>query len=324
MSKKIPIDPEIAALVVKERTEAFRRKFGRDMGPQDPLFFDPDADHPLPLSDANHEQVVEEMTALMEETGIHPAHIYAFRKTGRMVSEESLERLSPAELKEWYSALREYERKTERENKAVELCFMMRARAGGKKASREERVVSGELAIAAMYALEDGVSSFAMEGVFLNGWLALAANRLGISGSAQSIRERLGSQAKELRDLLSALDSDLGPVEWDETMRRHLAKVETVRKEPGTWLGRPPASPARAEKEMDAAAEFLGYAMTNCSVPEIPSSAVESMLLRAWLRMRVLNDHSPEEFFQRLDRRWPEVLEQVDSWVVRAVHPFVQ
>jgi hypothetical protein len=75
---------------------------------------------------------------------------------------------------------------------------------------------------------------------------------------------------------------------------------------------------------MDAAAEFLGYAMTNCSVPEIPSSAVESMLLRAWLRMRVLNDHSPEEFFQRLDRHWPEVLEQVDSWVVRAVHPFVQ
>lgn len=324
MSKKISLDPEIADLVIREQTEAFRRKFGRDMGSQDPLFFDPDADRPQPLSDENHEQLIEEMTTVMEEAGIHPAHIYAFRKTGRMVSEENLDRLSPAELKEWHSALREYKRKTERENKAVELRFVMRARAGGKKASREERLASGELAIAAMYALEDGVSSFAMEGVFLNGWLALVVNRLGIAGSAQSIRERLGSQAKELRDLLNALDSEFGPVEWDETMRRHLAKVEAARKEPGAWLGRPPVSPARAKKEMDAAAEFLGYAMNNCSVPEVPTFAVESMLLRAWLRMRVLNDHLPEEFFQRLDRRWPEVLERVDSWVVRAVHPFVQ
>jgi len=76
-----------------------------------------------------------------------------------MVSEGNRERLSAAELKEWHSALREYERKTDRENKAIELCFLVRARAGGKKASREERLASGELAIAAMYSLEDGVSS---------------------------------------------------------------------------------------------------------------------------------------------------------------------
>jgi hypothetical protein len=268
--------------------------------------------------------LIDEMTALMEETGIHPAHIYAFRKTGLMVSEENRERLSPAALKEWQAALKEYERKTDRENKAIELCFLMRARAGGKKASREERLASDELGIAAMYAMEDGVSSFAMEGVYLNGWLTLAANRLGITGLAQGIRERLGAQVKELCDLLSALDNELGPVEWDEAMRRHLAKVEAVREEPGTWLGKPPVSPGRAEKEMAAAAEFLGYAMNNCSGPGISAALVESMSLRAWLRMRVVNDRLSEEFFQRLDRRWPEVLERVDSWVVRAARPLLQ
>jgi hypothetical protein len=324
VSKKIPLDPEIADLVIKEQTEAFRRKFGREMSLQDPLFFDPDADLPMPLSDENHEQLIEEVTAVMEEAGIHPAHVYAFRKTGRMVSEDNRERLSAAELKEWHAALKEYERKTDRENKAIELCFLLRARFGGKKASREERLASDELGIAAMYAMEDGVSSFAMEGVYLNGWLTLTANRLGITGLAQSIRNRLGAQVKELCDLVAALDVELGPVEWDETMRRHLAKVEAARDEPGTWLGKPPVSPARAEKEMEAASEFLGYAMTNCSGPEIPTALVESMSLRAWLRMRVVNDRLSEEFFQRLDRRWPEVSERVDSWLVRAARPLLQ
>ncbi len=324
MSKKISLNPEMAGLVIREQTEAFRRKFGREMSPTDPLFFDPDADLPLPLSDENHEALIEEMTALMEEAGIHPAHIYAFRKTGHMVSEENHARLSAAELKEWHAALKEYERKAEHENKAIELCFLMRARVGGEKARREERLASAEMGIAAMYAMEDGVSSFAMEGVYLNGWLTLAAHRLGITGLAQSIRDRLGAQVKELCDLLNALDSQLGPVEWDEAMRRHFAKVKAAREEPGTWLGKPPASPARAEKEMEAASEFLGYAMTNCFGPEIPASLVESMPLRAWLRMRVLNDRLSEEFFQRLDRHWPEVLERVDSWVVRAARPLLQ
>ena len=324
MSKKISLDPEIADLVIREQAEAFRRKFGRAMGPQDPLFFDPHADLPVPLSDESHEELVEEMTAVMEESGVHPAHIYAFRKTGRMVSEENRERLNAAEVKEWHSALKEYERKTDRQNKAIELCFLMRARLGGKKASREERLASDELGIAAMYAMEDGVSSFAMEGVYLNGWLTVAAHRLGITGLAQSIRDRLGAQVKELCDLVAALDVELGPVEWDDAMRRHLAKVEAAREEPGTWLGKPPVSPARAETEMKAASEFLGYAMTNCSGPEIPATLVESMSLRAWLRMRVVNDRLSEEFFQRLDRRWPEVAERVDSWVVRAAHPLLQ
>ncbi|MGP8185813.1 MAG: hypothetical protein ACLQKY_07045 [Terracidiphilus sp.] len=324
MTKKIPIDPEIADLVIREQTEAFRRKFGRDMGPQDPLFFDPHADQPRPLSDENHDELIEEVTAVMEEADTHPALIYAFRKTGRMVSEENHERLSAAELQEWHAALKEYKRKTERDNKAIELCFLMRARVGGKKASREERLASDELGISAMYAMEDGVSSFAMEGVYLNGWLTLATKRLGITGLAQGIRERLGAQVKELCDLLAALNNELGAVEWDEAMRRHFAKVEAARAEPGTWLGKPPASPARAEKEMEAASEFLGYAMHNCSVPEIPRTLVESMLLRAWLRMRVLNDRLSEEFFQRLDRNWPEAAERVDSWIVQTARPLVQ
>jgi hypothetical protein len=322
MSKpKIPVDEDLAALI-REQREAFRRKFGRHPGPDEPLFFDPDEDLPQPISDGNHEPLVEEMAALMEEAGIHPARVHAFRKTGRMVTEENRPLLSCAEWKEWESALREHGRRTDRENQAVALCFRMRARLG--RIPRAEQLASDELAIAAMYALEDGVSSFAMEGAFLNGWLILAARRLGITVEAQGIREKMGANVKEICGLLRAFDEELGPVDWEETMRHHLGKVEAARADPGTWLGKPPASPKQAEREMEAAVGFLGYAMTNCSGPKTPPAVVESMLLRAWLRMAVVNDRQPEEFFQRLDRRWPEAAERVDSHLAKTVRPLIQ
>lgn len=326
MSKsKNPLDHELAALI-KEQTEAFRRKFGRAPGPRDPLLFDPDANEPRSLvDDETQQQMIEEMTMLMEEAGAHPAHIYAFQKTGRIVTEENSVFLNAAEQKEWHCALREYERRSDRQSKGVELCFEIRARAGKKGIGREERLASGELAIAAMYALEDGVSSFAMESAFVNAWLIEAAKRVGITaGSAQAIRDRLGDGMKEMRALLRALDEEFGPVEWNEAMRRHLAKIESTRDEPETWLGRTPLSPRRAEKEMDGALECLHYALTNMREAGTAASVVEGMLLRGWLRMIVVNDQLPEEFFQRLDRRWPDVLERVDSWLVRAARPLVQ
>lgn len=322
---KNPLDQELAALI-REQTEAFRRKFGRAPRPKDPLLFDPGADEPRSLiDDETQKQMIEEMTTLMEEAGAHPAHIYAFQKTGRVVTEENSVLLTAAEQKEWDSALREYERRSDRQSKAVELCFEIRARAGKKHISREELMASGELAVAAMYALEDGVSSFAMESAFVNAWLIEAAKRVGITaGSAQAIRDRLGAGMKEMRALLRALDEEFGPVDWTDSMRRHLAKIETAREEPETWLGRPPLSPRRAEKEMDAALECLSYALTNMREAGMAASVVEGMLLRGWLRMMVINDRLAEEFFQRLDRRWPEVLERVDSWVVFAARPLVQ
>jgi hypothetical protein len=48
---KIPMSPEVAR-AMKKQLKAFRKKFHRDPGPNDPIFFDPDADSPQPLSEA--------------------------------------------------------------------------------------------------------------------------------------------------------------------------------------------------------------------------------------------------------------------------------
>ncbi len=99
------LSPEAVKTLEKQK-EAFRRKFGREPGPEDPLFFDPNADTPQPLD-------MDELTALMVEAmakaGVHPARIYAYRKTGLIVTEENLHLLSEQDLAEWEAAIQEYE-----------------------------------------------------------------------------------------------------------------------------------------------------------------------------------------------------------------------
>jgi len=47
-TKQIKMDPELAR-AMKNQLSAFKKKFGREPGPNDPVFFDPDADTPQPI-----------------------------------------------------------------------------------------------------------------------------------------------------------------------------------------------------------------------------------------------------------------------------------
>jgi hypothetical protein len=55
--------------IVERQLQAFREKFGREPGPDDPLFFDPDADTPQPFS---LERSIEESARAMVAAGIRP------------------------------------------------------------------------------------------------------------------------------------------------------------------------------------------------------------------------------------------------------------
>src|SRR5215471_9492203 len=81
-SKSIPVDPESLEIIQKQQAR-FRQKFGREMGPNDPIFFDPDAETPE-LVDVD--ACKQAMIKIMANAGM-PGHlIYAFQKTGRLVS----------------------------------------------------------------------------------------------------------------------------------------------------------------------------------------------------------------------------------------------
>ena len=107
--RRIRLSPE-ARQAIERQLAAFREKFGRDPNDGDPIFFDPDADDPVPLSDEKYERM---MIEAMAEVGISQAMIFAFKRTGRIVTKRNKHLLTAEELREWYDAVDEYHRRIE-------------------------------------------------------------------------------------------------------------------------------------------------------------------------------------------------------------------
>jgi hypothetical protein len=99
--------------VYREQRLAFQRKFGREMGPDDPFFFDPEADTPQFRSPNDSDHALTLIARLMGEAGLDPAAIYAFRKT-RGLFPTSRTLLTHDQMREWNAAMSEYQAKLAR------------------------------------------------------------------------------------------------------------------------------------------------------------------------------------------------------------------
>jgi hypothetical protein len=98
------VSPETRVLL-QQRQDVFRAKFGRDPHPMDPLLFDPDADEPRPLDE---HRVKAAMVEAMGCAGFEPAAIYAFQKTDLIATMRDAGDLEGDELAEWRAAMFEY------------------------------------------------------------------------------------------------------------------------------------------------------------------------------------------------------------------------
>jgi hypothetical protein len=74
----VKMSPELHDAMLAQR-EAFRRKFGRDPGPNDPVFFDPDADTPLPIS---QQRIESELVEAARRSGLDPAKVKKLMRDG--------------------------------------------------------------------------------------------------------------------------------------------------------------------------------------------------------------------------------------------------
>jgi hypothetical protein len=101
---KAPMSAE-ARKVMEQQLEKFRQKFGRDPGPEDPVFFDAGADMPHLV---DQEKAEEALLMAMTAAGLDPELIYAIQRTGRFVTEENSQLLSEEDLVEWQAAIEEY------------------------------------------------------------------------------------------------------------------------------------------------------------------------------------------------------------------------
>jgi len=114
-SRTVNMTPKLEE-ILKEQRKAFTQKFGREPGPDDPLFFDPDADTPQVITEQTRGRLIEQMIQAMRNAGIDEGYIYAYRKTGLLITEENVDLFRPEELEAFKEAVREYEREA-RENK---------------------------------------------------------------------------------------------------------------------------------------------------------------------------------------------------------------
>ena len=107
--KSIPMSDEMTDIFEQQR-QKFVDKYGREPGPNDPVFFD------LPPL----EQIEFQTVQAMQKAGIDPAIIYAYEKTGGLlVTEQNKHLISDRDLAQWQAAIAEYEEKysTERPRK---------------------------------------------------------------------------------------------------------------------------------------------------------------------------------------------------------------
>lgn len=89
---RIELDDALAA-----QREKFVAKFGREPGPDDPIFFDLDED-----------KVRKDTADAMRAAGISPALIYAYEETGLIVTQENRRLIPDVELREFDAKVREY------------------------------------------------------------------------------------------------------------------------------------------------------------------------------------------------------------------------
>lgn len=93
----------LAEQAIRDQRQAFRDKFGRDPGPGDPLIFDPDEDKPTAMSAL---RMQADVLDAMRKAGTPPEIVYAFKKTGMLLTSES--NASRKDRREWRRAIEEY------------------------------------------------------------------------------------------------------------------------------------------------------------------------------------------------------------------------
>jgi hypothetical protein len=87
---------------LQQQLEAFKAKFGREPGPNDPVFFDPSKDQPTPID------MEVDVLAAMSAANLPPEFAYAYKKTGLLGLREDKSSWPADRVKEWNAAIDEY------------------------------------------------------------------------------------------------------------------------------------------------------------------------------------------------------------------------
>jgi hypothetical protein len=95
--------------MMEGQAQLFRDKFGRDPRPEDPIFFDPDADEPRPRElDTVSREMADGLRQAGRETGVDPALVEAWCELGYVVTEDNRHLFSAGDILAWEAAVRRH------------------------------------------------------------------------------------------------------------------------------------------------------------------------------------------------------------------------
>jgi hypothetical protein len=108
MQLSLPDEAVQREFVAKMR-ENFREHFGHYPGPDDPLFFDPDASYPKPLDDRALDMMVEELAQQAQDAGVDPAYLRAFHDVGYLVTADTQHTFTAHEVQAYLEAVERHQ-----------------------------------------------------------------------------------------------------------------------------------------------------------------------------------------------------------------------
>jgi len=143
--RRVALPPEAIALLEEQRRR-FVAKFGREPGPNDPMFFDSDAEGPDPVA-ITPDAFTRNMTGAMLAVDAPLSVVYAFRKTGippMTDAEWETSAYSADDLAEWAAAQTEFEKMSRQQKrlwrrKLETECAAEIAAAKARAAKKEKR-----------------------------------------------------------------------------------------------------------------------------------------------------------------------------------------
>ena len=97
ISRQVPMNEEMREILAIQR-QKWIEKHGSPPGPDDNVFFDMDPP----------ELVEHKVVQALESAQVRPALIYAYKKTGLIVTESNLELIPTADLDEYQAAVNEW------------------------------------------------------------------------------------------------------------------------------------------------------------------------------------------------------------------------
>jgi hypothetical protein len=94
----------------------------------------------------------KEIAKRLREERVSPDFIYAFERTGNLVTDGNRDLWTAKALREWTRAFGEYRRRAEGDSKAIDLCFAMHHETGRTDPAKKKRLAASEFAIAVLCA----------------------------------------------------------------------------------------------------------------------------------------------------------------------------